>query len=121
VLNLRRFASYPLVIALFAPAACAAPDHPPAESDDVSRSELASEDLTSADDEGGDGTGAQPSQPRTVCSPNEWRTCHYYYRDARGQLNCPLSYQFCRPDGRSWYACGKYRTAEDGSPLPPQE
>ncbi len=95
-------------------AACMGSERPPPESDIVASS-LAGEEVD-------DDSQAEEESPRPpACPANEWRECRHYYRDERGQLNCPLSYQFCRADGKAWLPCGKYETAEDGSPLPPKQ
>jgi hypothetical protein len=98
--------------------ACVSEQRPPPEGDTVA-SELASEeqddDVSGSPSDGADVDAARPE----ACPPSTFRECRHYYRDARGQLNCPLSYQFCRADGKGWLPCGKYVTGEDGSPQPP--
>lgn len=74
---------------------------------------------TMSDDVTSPVVGERTWNPR-VCTPSEMRTCHQYYVDAFGQLNCPETYQFCNDDGTEWYPCGEYDVdPATRQPVPP--
>jgi hypothetical protein len=51
-----------------------------------------------------------------VCEPRSTRACRHYFRDSRGQEQCPMSFQICSVDGYAWLACGEYEFGVDGEP-----
>jgi hypothetical protein len=90
--------SFVLVVAAIG---CSAPDRPPPAGDGTVADETRSAIGGSAE-----------------CEPRTSRACQHYYRDERGQLQCPTSFQLCRADGHGWLPCAMYVIGPDGDPVP---
>jgi hypothetical protein len=51
-----------------------------------------------------------------ACEPRSSRPCRHYFRDSRGQEQCPMATQICSVDGDAWLACGEYDYDRNGDP-----
>jgi len=97
-----------IAVALLLLTACSGAARPPPAEYDITTPELESSNAPSEIDW---------HPPGKVCEPGESRSCkHFFY--VEGQIQCPLSVQFCKKDGLGWFACADIILI-DGQPYPP--